>query len=204
MQGGRDKRPMKNIRVEPKTANLLLQTYAPSVKIRKALFMLMYKVAKEHRDNAQRLAGKDENAEIQESMISILFCYTCLEAYINTMGKDRLGWDKDKLKGAYTKNKWLYISKELATKKFCREQSVFDEDKEPFKSFIELENIRHEYLVHWKADFADFVPTKYGNTEGTINVLNYEKAEWACKTVKEMVNQLNKNIDNPPSIEWVN
>lgn len=56
-------------------------------RMRQNLYEHMYEIAKEHRDNAKKLDGKDIRTEIKESMISILFSCICLEAYINTIWK---------------------------------------------------------------------------------------------------------------------
>jgi hypothetical protein len=169
--------------------------------------MHMYEIAKEHRDLAKQVAGKDiykdMKAEIKESMISILFSYTCLEVYINTVGKDRLGSDWQKYEGGSTEAKWRGVSTALASKKLGKRHSIFNKSKEPFKSFLELEEIREDYLVHRKPEFGNVVETKYGRTEDAINVFNCDKAEWACKTVKDMVTKLNISIDNPPSATWL-
>jgi len=74
---------------------------------------------------------------------------------------------------------------------------------EPFKSFLKLEKIR-ESLVHRKAPFGEPVPTKYGNTNGTVNTVNCDAAEWACSTVSDMVKKLNAAISKPPSDTWIN
>lgn len=175
-----------------------------AVVIRKELYMLMYAVAKEHRYLAKMAAaGKDMNLEVKESMVSILFSYTCLEAYINTIGKDRLENEWQKYERSPTDSKWRGVSNKLATKKQGKPWSVFNDGKDPFKSFLELKKIRDELVVHRKADFGNVVQTKYGNTEGTINTLNCEKAEWACNIVKEMVIRLNDNIDSPLPATWL-
>jgi hypothetical protein len=177
------------------------------VKMRKEIYITMFEICKEHAELAKQAAGadinKNMNPEIKESMISILFAYTCLEAYINTIGKDKLGVDWPRYEDNSTEGKWLGVSKALATKKSGHISDVFNHGKEPFKSFLELEKIREEYLVHRKAEFNDVVPTKYGNTEGIINTLNCDKADWACKTVKDMVSKLNESIDAPPSVGWL-
>ena len=80
---------------------------------------------------------------------------------------------------------------------------MFNKGKALFKSFLELEKIREDYLIHRKALFDDVVRTKYGMTEGTVNVFNCDKANWACKTVRDMVSKLNESIDNPPSASWL-
>ena len=170
---------------------------------RPALFILMYDVAREHRDLAKQVGGKDRLSEVKESMISILFAYTCLEAYINTVGKDGLRKEWEKYETSSTEAKWFGVSKRLATMKYGKSRSVFNKAKEPFKSFMELEKIREDTLVHWKADFDIQVPTKYGNTEVIVNTLNCDKAEWACNVVRDMVNQLTANIDNPAPARWV-
>lgn len=177
------------------------------VKARKEIYMTMYEISKEHAELAKQTAGmdihKNMNTEIKESMVSILFAYTCLEAYINTIGEDRLGSDWPRYKANPTESKWKGVSNALASKKSGRLNSVFNKRKEPFKSFLELEKIRENYLIHWKAEFGDVVQTKYGMTEGTVNVLNCDKADWACKTVRDMVSKLNESIDNPPSASWL-
>jgi len=179
---------------------------AVSLKTRKDLFMSMYKIAKEHRDLAKQVASndiKDMPAETDKTMISILFSYTCLEAYINTIGEDILRHDWQRFKDKRIEAKWRGVSNFLATKKFGKPHSVFSKDDEPFKSFLELKKIREDYIVHRPAHFGDFVQTKYGNTDGTINVLNCDNAEWACKVVKDMVKNLCDNIENPPSTDWL-
>jgi hypothetical protein len=171
--------------------------------MRTELYILMYEVAREHRGLAKRAGGKDRISEVKESMISILFAYTCLEAYINTVGKDGLKKEWGKYDLSSTETKWLGVSKNLATRKHGKPSSVFSKSKEPFKSFMELEKIREDTLVHRKANFSILVPTKYGNTDVIVNTLNCEKAEWACNIVKDMVVKLNDNIDNPVPIDWV-
>ena len=140
-------------------------------------------------------------------MICILFCYTCLEAFINTVGKDKLGeiWEEKwgKKKRPETEGKWMGVSNRLSTKKHRKPHSVFNNSEEPFKSFLCLEKIREDYLVHRKAEFSEVFKTKYGNTEGTINILNANTADWACKTVKQMVLKLVENMDDPPEVKWV-
>jgi hypothetical protein len=177
------------------------------VKARKEIYMTMYEISKEHAELAKQAAGmdihKNMNPEIKESMVSILFAYTCLEAYINTIGKDRLGSDWPRYKASSTEAKWMGVSKALASKKSGKPNSVFNKGEEPFKSFLKLEKIREDYLIHRKAEFGDVVRTKYGMTEGTVNVLNCDKADWACKTVRDMVSKLNESIDNPPSASWL-
>ncbi|MFC2022898.1 hypothetical protein ACFLTL_01905 [Chloroflexota bacterium] len=178
-----------------------------AVKARIELFIHMYDIAKEHRDRAKQAAGTDIQRnilpEIKESMISILFSYTCLEAYINTIGKDSLGTAWHNYEGSSTEAKWRGVSKALATKKLGMLHSVFSSHKEPFKSFLELEKIRNDYLVHRKPEFANVVETKYGRTEGTVNVFNCDKAEWACSIVKDMVKKLSAHIEDAPSTSWV-
>ena len=172
--------------------------------LRTELYLLMYAVAKEHRDFAKQVAGKVRNEEIKESMISILFSFTCLEAHINAIGRDRLGSDWQKYEGSSVGDKWMGVSKRLASKKHGKSWDVFNKDKKPFASFLELKKIREDYLVHWKAPFSEGVKTKYGNTgAAAINILNCERAEWACNIVKEMVHKLHDNIDNPLPLEWL-
>lgn len=172
--------------------------------LRTELYLLMYEVAKEHRDLAMEVAGKARNEEIKESMISILFSYTCLEAHINAIGRDRLGSDWQKFKGSSVGDKWMGVSKRLASKKQSKPWDVFNKGKEPFASFLELKTIREDYLVHWKAPFSEGVRTKYGNRgAAAINTLNCERAEWACNIVKEMVQKLHDNIDDPLPLEWL-
>ena len=171
--------------------------------LRTELYLLMYEVAKEHRDLAKKADGKDRNLEIKESMVSILFSYTCLEAYINAIGKDRLVGEWPKYERNPIEAKWKGVSFKLATKKHGKPWSVFNDEKDPFKSFLELKKIREDYLVHWKANFGMGGKTKYGNGAEAISTLNCEKAQWACNIVKEMVIKLNDNIDSPLPLAWL-
>lgn len=196
-----------NIKVTPEPAKATVVANGVTIAMRKELYILMYQIAREHRDEAMKVDGKDQNEEIKHSMICILFCYTCLEAFINTIGKDKLGqtwedrWGENK--ESSTGDKWLGVSKLLASKKHGKQYSVFNKSKEPFKSFLCLQEIRHDYLVHRKAEFSEVVKTKYGNTEGTINKLNFDTANKGCKTVEQMVLKLGENMDDAPEVKWV-
>jgi len=195
-----------NIKVTPEPAKAAAATHTTTIAMRRELYVLMYEVAQKHRDEAIKVDGKNQAEEIQHSMICILFCYTCLEAFINTVGKDKLGeiWEEKwgKYKESSADDKWLGVSKELAGKKHGKSDSVFNKSKEPFKSFLRLKRIRED-LVHRKAEFSEVVRTKYGNTEGTINTLNANTADRACKTVKQMVLKLVENMDTAPEVKWV-
>jgi len=184
------------------TSDKVVLTETVSVKLRTELYIYMYEIAKEHATFAKDLDGKDMRAEIKESMISIILAYTCLEAYINTIGIDNMGEDWVRYEGSPTESRWIGISNALATKKLGKPTSVFNKKEEPFKSFLKLEEIR-ESLVHRKASFGEPVPTKYGNTDGTINSVNCDTAQWACTTVRDMVRTINKVIDTPPSETWI-
>jgi len=195
-----------NIKVTAATAKLGIVAQA-AMAMRKELYILMYDVAQKHRDEAIKVDGKNQTEEIQHSMICILFCYTCLEAFINTVGKDKLGaiWEEKwgNNKESSPDDKWLGVSKLLSSKKHGKPYSVFNKSEEPFKSFLDLKKIREDYLVHRKAEFSEVVKTKYGNTEGTINTLNVNTANRACKTVKQMVVKLVENMDDAPEVKWV-
>lgn len=196
-----------NIKVTPASAKAAAATNTPTIAMRRELYMLMYEVAQEHRDEAIKVDGINQAEEIKHSMTCILFCYTCLEAFINTVGKDKLGqtWEEKwgKNKESSTGDKWLGVSKLLASKKHGKTYSVFNKSKEPFTSFLCLQEIRHDYLVHRKAEFSKVVKTKYGNTEGTIDKLNVNTANRACETVKQMVLKLVENMDDAPEVKWV-
>ena len=196
-----------DIKVTPEPAEVAIVAHESKIAMRKELYILMYQIAQEQRDEAMRADGKNQDEEIKHSMICILFCYTCLEAFINTIGKDKLGqtWEEKwgENKESSSGDKWLGVSKLLASKKQGKPYSVFNRGKEPFKSFLCLQEIRHDYLVHKKAEFSEVVKTKYGNTEGTINKLNSDTANKACKTVKQMVLKLVENMDNGPEMKWV-
>jgi hypothetical protein len=163
----------------------------------------MFDIAKEHRDIAKQIEGKDRVLETKESMISILFAYTTLEAYINAIGTDYLDstWSQtNKIKGPLD-SKWLGVSKELASKKLGKPHSVYNKDKEPFKSFLELKHIREENLVHWKAKLGEPTMTDYGLLDPTIAIFNASRADWACDIVKQMVKQINVYIGQ--SDKWL-
>jgi hypothetical protein len=181
----------------------------PIIKMRTALYMYMYEIAIEHKELAKIVSNENiinMKTEIKEAMISILFSYTCLEAFINIIGKDYLKskWEEIEKTKTTTQRKWMYVSDSLSEAKNGRKHSIFNIKKEPFKSFSKLEKIREDYIVHRKGNYQEIMQTKYGNTEGTINIVNCQTAEWACKTVKDMVKTLCENIDNPPPIDWLN
>src|SRR4030043_654648 len=110
-----------NTRVTPPPAEARAATHAPTIAMRRELYMSMYEVAREHRDEATKVDGKDQAEEIKHSMIRILFCYTCLEAFINTVGKDKLGriWDEKwgRNKKSSPDDKWLGLSQLLSSRK---------------------------------------------------------------------------------------
>ncbi|MFC1972514.1 hypothetical protein ACFLVE_03820 [Chloroflexota bacterium] len=185
---------MNKRRKEVPTTSAVVYSKVPNVSItlRTALYTRMYEIAEEHRDMAKSVAGTDRKAEIKESMIAILFAYTYLEAYINTIGNDRLSQDWSvKNKRMPLDKKWINVSTELAG------HSIYESDKEPFKSFLELKTLREENLVHWKAQANEPVPTKYGLEDIMVAKFNFEKAKWACETVKQMVSKLSENMSDP-------
>ena len=167
---------------------------SPKVRARTDLARRMYEIAEEHKDLAKQVTGRNLNIdmpiEIKESMISIVFAYTCLEAYINTIGRDQLDWSSEKLKKESIAKKWKDIAKGLAEKRTGDEKDIFNEDEEPFNSFRKLKKLREELIIHYKAEFNDIEDTKYGRTEGLINSLCSEKAEWACSVVQAMITKL--------------
>lgn len=177
----------------------------PTVKMRTNLYEYMYEIAKEHRDIAKQVKGKGLAEELKASMVSILFAYTCLEAYINRVGRDKLGsrWADLEGKKTSTEAKWIKVSKDLARKKAGKQTSVFSRKKEPFKSFRKLEEIREELIVHWKAEFGDIVDNKYGRMDAVVKKLSYETAKWSCNTLEQMVRKLNESIEEPPPDEWL-
>jgi hypothetical protein len=168
--------------------------------VRAAIFSRLYDIAKEHRDIAKNIEGKDRKTETKEAMISILFAYTTLEAYINAVGTDNLGneWSQNNMLQDSLESKWLNVSKSVATKKLGKQFSVFNKKREPFKSFLRLKTIREENLIHWKAEASEPIITKYNVLEDqTIAVFNATIANWACDTVKQMVNVVNPYVDKP-------
>jgi hypothetical protein len=170
---------------ESKTSLGLKVTAA--IKIRAPIYTRMFDIAKEHRDIAKQIEGKNRVLETKESMITILFAYTTLEAYINTIGTDFLDsvWSQTNKINDPLDSKWLAVSKQLASKKLGGEYSVFNKDKEPFKSFLALKRIREENLVHWKAEESEPSMTKYGLLDPIIAVFDAGKAQWACDTGKQ-------------------
>ena len=190
-------------KANPKPVKVTATMGEPLVLMRAELYMLMYQLASQHRDEALKVDGKDQIEEIKHSMISVLFSYTCLEAFINTVGKDRLGAIWDTYKQGSTESKWMGVSNFLSKQRHGKLHSIFKKTEEPFKSFLRLERIREDYLVHRQAQFHEVVETKYGNTEGTINTLNADTATWSCETVKQMVLKLARNMQSPPQLKWL-
>jgi len=170
------------------------------MKMRANLCQYMYEIAKKHSELAKRIAGKDRSAEVKESLISVVFAYTCLEAYINSLGRDKLAWTSEKLKATNLESKWQHIPDILAEKAKGRIFSVYNKRNEPFKSFLKLKSLREDF-IHWKAEFGDVQETKYGRMDGTINQINSEVAEWASNVVIAMIKKLHEIIGEPPS--WI-
>ena len=161
----------------------------------------MFRIAREHAERAKAVSGKEVLQEAQEAMISILFSYTCLEAYINTVGIDHLGEDwrqfeDGKRRHSSTKTKWKDIPDILLEKKLGKGGRVFDDGEEPFKSFLELQKIR-DGLVHLEQDFELPTETKYGNSDPVLNILTGEKAMWALEIVPAMVYKLDGLLIRP-------
>lgn len=173
------------------------------VTVRVALYNRMYDIAMEHKDLAKRYAGKEGKVEIKESMISILFAYTYLEAYINAIGIDHLGteWQKPKYKKASTVDKWKDVSRILSSNQPESRYTVFCKNKEPMKSLVKLKTIRDEHLVHWKAQAHEPVLNDGNLVDIIIATFNYKDAEWACDTAKQMVTKLNENMKEHPDAE---
>jgi hypothetical protein len=171
--------------------------------LRIELYKLMYEVAREHRDLANQASSrKDIRMEIKESMISILFSYTCLEAYLNALGKDRLGSEWNEIehdKRISLESKLKLVSSRLATQQMGRRCSIFSKKDQLLKSLRELTEIRKHYLVHWNAEFRRAV----NHTPEATHKLNYRKAEWACDIIKQIVTKLNCKINNRDSLEWL-
>lgn len=170
-----------------------------TIKGRTNVYEHMYEIAKEHVGLARDRAGEtidDMRAEIKESMISLVFAHACLETYINTRGYDVLG---DKYDPYWNwLHKWNKVGLELSRGNLT---SIFDDKKEPYRSFEELNELRNK-LLHFKGHFADILKTKYARTEGMINWCNCKKAEWACTVVQAMVKKLCDSIgDNYP--DWL-
>jgi hypothetical protein len=133
-------------------------------------------------------------------MISVLFAFTCLDAYINSVGKDNLEPDWQNYEKASPEGKWKGVTSAYAEKVLGRRRAIFNKSKEPFKSFLELGQLRID-LVHWRPEFRPLEKTKYGTGEAkgeaTINRINCEKAEWACGIVEEMIKKLLLSLSKP-------
>ena len=185
-------------------------SFTVDARVRAMFHAYMYEIAKEHAASAKALDGEDQRKEAKEAMISIMFAYTCLEAYINTVGIDNLGEDWNEFKGTSTWKKWLEIPAELARRKLDKTKEEFSEDEAPlkkneplFKSFKELGEIRNTYLVHLKPEFELPTSTKYGTTTDPIfNIFNCETSEWALGIIPDMVRRLDEFLIRPYPI-WI-
>ena len=168
--------------------------------LRKARFVLLHDIAIKHRDDALQVDGKNMREEIEHSMISMLFAYTCLEAFINAIAADRTDLSFGKKTGI--ESKLVSVSEHLATRKHGRRLSPFNKSSQLLESLRALTRSRID-LVHWDAQFADVVTTKYGNTERTIETFNASQAASACRTVKDIIITVVGNMDDPPEVNWL-
>lgn len=163
----------------------------PRLRGRAELCIHMYEIAKRHRDLAKLVEGKNIKAEIKESMISIIFAYTCLEAFINALGVDTLA-------DGYNYNwepltKWNKVGHALTKEPLKASMPIFSLEEKPFSSFEELENTRNK-LIHYKARMRDVAKTKYGPEIGLITWVNYSKAEQSCSTILAMIKKLHNSV----------
>ena len=62
-----------SIKIIPEPAKAVAATDTPTIAMRRELHILMYEVAKEHRDEAIKVTGKDQAEEIK-SYFSLLGC----------------------------------------------------------------------------------------------------------------------------------
>lgn len=146
--------------------------------------------------------------EMQNSMMCFLFCVTCLEAYINTYGGDKilnllekkrgdtskLLWEK--LERLRLEDKWFTVPKLLLEK-------TFELKEEPYKSLKWLVDKRN-FIVHYKAKFREPKVDRLGNTGADIVFTEYtlETAEKAFQLVKNIIKTLH-NFDNSKAPDWV-
>jgi hypothetical protein len=173
----------------------------PDIAVRLGIHAYMYEIAQEHATNSKALDQKDARMEAKESMISIIFTFTCLEAYINTVGIDNLGEAWDNFKDNPPKSKWIGVSNRLYLIKFGKKRNIFKAGEEPFKSFLRLKTIRDK-LTHLKPVFETAIETKYGHSDPILNIVNCGTAEWACKLVPMMVHKIDDLLLRPYPI-WI-
>jgi hypothetical protein len=177
---------------------------SPRVMMRTNLAQLMYEIAEDHKELAKKVTGRDTSkdmpVEIKESMIGIIFAYTCLEAYINVMGKDQFGGGWQSYENANIVSKWKGLTNYLMKRETGKIRDIYG--TKLLNALESLRLLRHD-LVHWKAEFLDIVETKYGRTEGLIESVSFEKAEWACNIMQRMISKFHNGTDIPrPS--WFN
>ena len=161
-------------------------------------------------DNAQIMEDKigHQLNEMQNSMVCFIFCVTCLEAYINTYGGDRISnllqekrndasellWEK--LERLRLEDKWFTVP-ELLLKK------TFELEKEPYKSLKWLVDKRN-FIVHHKAKFRKPIADRLGNRGADIVFTEYtlENAERAFQLIKDIIKTLH-NFDNSKAPDWL-
>ncbi|WP_156171837.1 hypothetical protein [Dehalococcoides sp. UCH007] len=189
--------------IQPDGISSTLEFGMPKILSRHNVHVLMFEIAKKHRNNALGVKDKSFNLEIKDSMIAILFCFTCLEAYINLLGNDfnlDTNWDKK----SYTsiEKKLLEVSKAITSVKKIKTE--IEEDSELFNSFKKLKYIREKYIVHKKPKYREVIKSSYGNTDEIITVINAQNADWACHLVQRIVLSLDCCIEKREYIDWVN
>lgn len=161
---------------------------------RTELSWVMYEAAKQHRDKAVTLDGKDMNAELSESLQAILLAATALEAYINAYARSHLSvqdWAEREKKAPEAK--WTGIPRKVTGK-------TLNLKKAPLHFFDDLWEIR-DYIVHFKADMSPIIQTKYGRTASGIDKLNAENAKKALALIPALINAL-KSLDPSKSLPW--
>ena len=169
-----------------------------NIRMRTNLAQRMYEIANEHRELAKKVTGrnatKDMPIEIRESMISIVFAYTCLQAYINVIGKDNLSSSWESYEDASIVSKWKGVTNWIMKRRFGKIRDIYG--KKLLVAFEKLGQLRHD-MVHWNAEFLDVMETKYGRTEGIIKSISSEKAEWACDIMQMMIHSFHNGTGIP-------
>jgi len=134
-------------------------------------------------------------SEIKNAMISIVFALTCLEGYINWVARAFLGTNWLNYKDTSPEGKWKGVANAITQKKFGKMRTPFSEKEPPFKSFLELVQLRNGIVHLEPEEWLGLEEGKYGLSNVGVNQIDAEVAEQACQTVEGMITKLHEVIE---------
>jgi len=143
-------------------------------------------------EGAEHGIGAAYGPYFQNIALTHILCATAAEAHINIIAKGRLeGKFRENFEKISIEGKWLFLPRILGN-------TTFDQGAEPFQSFSKLIKYRNE-LVHYKGRKESWEGFEQGMPKFLDKLgLSLRKARKSIKTVKEMILEISKMINQEP------